>query len=346
MTFSNIESSKTPQESENNEVQEHAESPEVQEEAQQLEQATFEPEAVIELERTHEEAEAVESAFVETMRGAESSAGEGGRPGSGVEATPINLPNPVEDAAVLPIPVPSPESETSGQAVIIDSNDGPGMTDDPEMIANAPASDFSADAEVDLSNVANLPRSAKTMQIISNILKNEQDANNHILENRRGADAETGGEEPQEDGVNLTSDDVKTSIGTWPESDASPEMQMESIEDHLASGSGDSLSPDGVYRFVGNGNTSAQDIADHVTSKSDSASLPEEKSEGLGEMSEMPDDIYGKETLPVSMGDTGGMPGGAGNSGYSGGPTLSGMSDLPGGSAAIWAVWADIPDGG
>ncbi len=76
----------------------------------------------------------------------------------------------------------------SGEATLISSTCLAPLT---QMIANAPASDFSADAEVDLSNVANLPRSAKTMQIISNILKNQQDANNHILENRRGADAET-----------------------------------------------------------------------------------------------------------------------------------------------------------
>jgi hypothetical protein len=126
MTLPNMESSEMSQETESGEVQEIVESLEVQEAAQALEQATFEPEAVVELEGNHEEAEVVEAAFVEVMKGAETSAGEGGRPGGGVEATPINLPNPVEEAAVLPVPIPGPQGETGDSTAIIDSNDGLG----------------------------------------------------------------------------------------------------------------------------------------------------------------------------------------------------------------------------
>lgn len=458
MTFPSMESSETPQETESNEVQETVESPEVLEAAEQLEQATYEPEAVVELEGSHEEAELVEAAFTEVMKATEAPAdkvapqeaearalpeerslqgahhkddpldkasahtdeddsdaygkqsamesdedpqpeshqstlrgqeqkeeepstyakqsvmeGEEGTspyshqsnqeaeedsdpyshqsahvqhdedvsPPQDTDTSPevdltarqeLKLDQSGDDVAIGTWP--TPDKATDGIS-IIDSNDSPSTRDDPEMIANAPASYNPSNAEVDLSNVVDLQTSGAVMQIIANILKIERGVNNHIIENRRGADAETGDEEPQEEGVNLTPDDVKTAIGTWPESDASPEMQMESIEDHLPSGGGDNLSPDGAYEFVGNENTSAQDISDHVTGKSDSASLPEKKSEGLGGMRE----------VRGGMGDAGGMPGGADNSGNSGGPTIGGMDDMDGGYSDLGGM-GEIPGGG
>jgi len=138
MTLPDMESSEMPQEIESGEVQEIVENPEVQEAAQALEQATFEPEAVVELEGHHEEAEVVEAAFVEVMKGAETSSGEDGRPGGGVEATPINLPTPVEEAANLLVPIPSPQDETGSPEAIIDSNDSPRVADEPVMIDTVP----------------------------------------------------------------------------------------------------------------------------------------------------------------------------------------------------------------
>ena len=71
MTLPNMESSEMPQEIESKEGQETVESVEEQEAAQALEQATYEPEAAVELEGNHEEAEAVETAFIEVMKAAE-----------------------------------------------------------------------------------------------------------------------------------------------------------------------------------------------------------------------------------------------------------------------------------
>ena len=172
MTFSNISSEMPPEET-GSEVQESVESPEVQEEAAQLEQATFEPEAVVELDTSHQDAEIVEAAFTETMQTAEAPAskvarpapsgdgttaiidtndspraaseevsatpitipeelpptqdevsatpitlpgqaregGQGGRPGSGVEATPINLPNQQDEVSATPITLPGQARE-------------------------------------------------------------------------------------------------------------------------------------------------------------------------------------------------------------------------------------------
>ncbi|MCD4673349.1 MAG: hypothetical protein K8R77_11865 [Anaerolineaceae bacterium] len=70
MTLPNMESSELPQEAESSEVQESVESAEVQEEVQQLEQATFEPEAMVETERDFAEAETVENAFAEVVQAA------------------------------------------------------------------------------------------------------------------------------------------------------------------------------------------------------------------------------------------------------------------------------------
>ena len=60
-----------PQEIESNEVHQTVESVEKQEAAAQLEQATFEPEAVIETEGSYEESESVETAFTEVMKAVE-----------------------------------------------------------------------------------------------------------------------------------------------------------------------------------------------------------------------------------------------------------------------------------
>jgi hypothetical protein len=212
MTLPNMESSEMPQETESSEVQETVESAEVQEEAAQLEQATFEPEATVELESRHQDAEVVEAAFTEAMLGAETTnaedaelipendnapgedvmidtvplpekpsgrvaiidsndgprravdnnlhtasdevsatpitlpgqervGGQGGRPGGGVEATPINLPNPQDEVSATPITLPGQarEIEQSRDSVsIIDTNDGPrvAVDDGPRVVDN------------------------------------------------------------------------------------------------------------------------------------------------------------------------------------------------------------------
>jgi hypothetical protein len=132
MTFSNI-SSEMSSEEDNNEVQENVESAEVQEEVAQLEQATFEPEAVVELDKSHQDAEVVEAAFTETMQAAEAPASEE------VSATPITLPDELPDAdkpelipendvspgaEVMIDTVPLPE-KPADRVAIIDTNDGP-----------------------------------------------------------------------------------------------------------------------------------------------------------------------------------------------------------------------------
>ncbi len=71
MTLPDMESSEMPQEIESNEVHQTVESVEKQEAAAQLEQATFEPEAVIETEGSYEESESVETAFTEVMKAVE-----------------------------------------------------------------------------------------------------------------------------------------------------------------------------------------------------------------------------------------------------------------------------------
>ncbi len=107
---------KCPQETESSEVQETVESAEVQEEAAQLEQATFEPEATVELESRHQDAEVVEAAFTEAMLGAETTNAED------AELIPENDNAPGEDVMIDTVPLPE---KPSGRVAIIDSNDGP-----------------------------------------------------------------------------------------------------------------------------------------------------------------------------------------------------------------------------
>lgn len=60
--------------------------------------------------------------------------GPGGRPGGGVEATPINLPNPVEESSSLPLPIP----DLRGEEPVIDSSDRPGPGNEEVMIDTVP----------------------------------------------------------------------------------------------------------------------------------------------------------------------------------------------------------------
>ncbi len=115
MTFSNISSEMSPEET-GSEAQEIAESPEVQEGAAQLEQATFEPEAAVELDNSHQEAEVVEAAFTETMQAVETSNAKD------AELIPENDNAPGEEVMIDTFPLPEKPSD---RVAIIDFNDSP-----------------------------------------------------------------------------------------------------------------------------------------------------------------------------------------------------------------------------
>jgi hypothetical protein len=253
MTLPNIESSETPQESESNEVQERVESSEVREEAQQLEQATFEPETVIEIEGSYEQSEQIETAFVEVMQAAETPAAElpiseTERPdpsGDGtsevsdeVSRQAPGTPDPgmetARDEAILQpnegkhFDTAEPAMETIDPVAIIDSNDSPlaevgdspRTIDERVMIDTVPLPEQPAEAGQEVSVPDSIANDGEALQIISNILKNEQDESNSLIENRRGVESENGqeisGAALEEDAVGLSPDDVKVSIGNWP----------------------------------------------------------------------------------------------------------------------------------
>ena len=129
MTFSNISSEMSPEET-GSEAQEIAESPEVQEEAAQLEQATFEPEAAVELDNSHQDAEVVETAFTETMQTVETSNAKD------AELIPENDNAPGEEVMIDTVPLPEKPAD---RVAIIDSNDGPRTKDDPQAGAGSAA---------------------------------------------------------------------------------------------------------------------------------------------------------------------------------------------------------------